>query len=686
MIRQLLKLDPRRTGPLDFALTAASTGLALFSLSMSIGSSSDAIVLIGLSTAGTLLSFILSRFAARSLIVKLDGLIYALVAVFAFIFREKLSSTLPDNLFVDRALVMAGALCWMLALGSFVTWRDATLLFQAVPSLALFGLVGCFDLFKDATFLFYIFLLCQATLMARAHGRMMMQQAEASGYSGVEHLNEGPWRWMAGPEWALASALAIVLVSMFGAPVIQDTAKTLGISGFVSVPKPAAKLPPIPSLFAQDKSGGVDVGRGPSTLTKQVLFRATMPWNYYLRCQGYYEYTGRGWQTYFDAFFGRPRETIKGRRLDTDTEPLAPQTKKVDFAIEEIGPLRPFLPVPGVAGEVSEPQDFARTFDGSLALRSDVKIMPKIVGSARELPTLLKPPDAAKNLDPAFDFLTDATRVPKSVSDLAKQVTAGARNDYEKAERIKAEIERRCKYNLNAVATPINTDPIEYFLFKSHEGYCDLFASSMVAMARSVGLPARYEVGYLPDPDTVDGYYIVKESDAHAWAEICFKDGGWITFDPSIGAVQVPDGKRGDSTEKSFASTPWFKYLALPLALLGIGLLGVRFVRNRKAGITRPSRRQEVGKVYGKFERVLQRGGHPRQLSQTPGEYLHANERRLGQLRERAREINHHFEEALYGTGEPSPEAVASLRKEVADFKSQVKQESGVNEVVSGRR
>lgn len=674
IIRKAFKLDPRRVGPLDFALTGLSTCLTLYTLCASIGSTGDAAILVVAAAVGMLVSFSFSRLAAKSMAVRMDGLLYSGLALSAYIFRDRLCDLLPDNFFTDRALQPAGFLCWMLVLCSYFTWRDFTLLFQSVPSLALFGLIGCFDIYKDATALFFIFLLCQATLMARAHGRMMMKRAEGSGYQGVENLRSGPWRWMAGPEWALASALVIVLVSLLGAPILQESAKNLGISGRLLPIRPASlKLPNTPAIFSQNHLGEVTIGRGPSTLTKTVLFRAQMNSNYYLRSEGYYEYTGHGWGTYFESFLGRPRETLHGKTLYRFADQLNPTPMTTDFSIQIIGVL-PFLPVPGQAINITEGTSFYRTFDGSLSLAANVKSLPLIRGTAT-IERYWKPPTTVPaDIDKEFNFLTDTSHIAPAVRDLALKVTQGARTDYEKAVKIQEEIEKRCRYNLNAGPTPSEEDPVEYFLFQSHEGYCDLFASAMVTMARSVGLPARYETGYLPDSETEDGYYVVKESDTHAWGEILFKDAGWVTFDATSGAAEVPDGKRGDSNDRPWYMALWVRATGIPIGVLLVGAFGWQFATRRKAGISARTQRQEAGRVYAKFESALTPlAGHPRRLSQTPGEYLHASERRLGDLRLHARELNHRFEEALFAREEPTEESVKNLRRQVAVFRSEVR-------------
>src|SRR5690606_28639518 len=63
--------------------------------------------------------------------------------------------------------------------------------------------------------------------------------------------------------------------------------------------------------------------------------------------------------------------------------------------------------------------------------------------------------------------------------------------------------------------------------------YCEQFAASMAIMARSLGIPARVAVGYMPGSNVGDNTWEVKVHDAHAWPELYFEGFGWIRFEPT---------------------------------------------------------------------------------------------------------------------------------------------------------
>jgi transglutaminase-like putative cysteine protease len=75
------------------------------------------------------------------------------------------------------------------------------------------------------------------------------------------------------------------------------------------------------------------------------------------------------------------------------------------------------------------------------------------------------------------------------------------------------------------------------FWFDKKEGFCEHIASSFVIAMRAVGVPARIVTGYQgAEQNTVDGYWVVRNSDAHAWAEIWLQGQGWLRYDPT-GAI-----------------------------------------------------------------------------------------------------------------------------------------------------
>jgi transglutaminase-like putative cysteine protease len=72
------------------------------------------------------------------------------------------------------------------------------------------------------------------------------------------------------------------------------------------------------------------------------------------------------------------------------------------------------------------------------------------------------------------------------------------------------------------------------FWFDRKQGFCEHIASSFVVLMRAMSIPARIVTGYQGgEPNGVDGYWTVRQSDAHAWAEVWLENRGWVRIDPT---------------------------------------------------------------------------------------------------------------------------------------------------------
>lgn len=124
------------------------------------------------------------------------------------------------------------------------------------------------------------------------------------------------------------------------------------------------------------------------------------------------------------------------------------------------------------------------------------------------------------------------------ISNLSTDITVDATNSFEKVILIQNYLSQNYTYNLNPPPIPDNTDFVEYFLFDSKEGYCTYYATAMVLMLRSIGIPARYVEGYLVQGEGTKLEEVYKrtvlDSDAHAWPEVYFDGVGWLPFEPTV--------------------------------------------------------------------------------------------------------------------------------------------------------
>lgn len=111
---------------------------------------------------------------------------------------------------------------------------------------------------------------------------------------------------------------------------------------------------------------------------------------------------------------------------------------------------------------------------------------------------------------------------------------------------------------------------IDDFLFRTQRGFCEHFASSFVVLMRAAGVPSRVVVGYQGGRfNRVENYWLIDQSDAHAWAEVWEDDIGWRRIDPTaaVAPERVEQGISGalDINERalvgegSFEAPEWLQ-------------------------------------------------------------------------------------------------------------------------------
>lgn len=77
-------------------------------------------------------------------------------------------------------------------------------------------------------------------------------------------------------------------------------------------------------------------------------------------------------------------------------------------------------------------------------------------------------------------------------------------------------------------------DEIDDFLFTSHRGFCEHYSSSFTVLMRAAGIPARVVAGYQGGhKNDLGDYYVIRQSEAHAWSEVWLAGRGWVRIDPT---------------------------------------------------------------------------------------------------------------------------------------------------------
>jgi transglutaminase-like putative cysteine protease len=232
---------------------------------------------------------------------------------------------------------------------------------------------------------------------------------------------------------------------------------------------------------------------------------------------------------------------------------------------------------------------------------------------------------------PAEVMQRDAETPPTTarVRQLAQQITANASTNYDKVLAIEAWLAANTKYSLNAPLSPANTDVVDHFVFDTHLGWCEQVASTLVVMLRSVGVPARVATGFVTGaPDSLNGTYVVREKDAHAWAEVYFAGVGWQGFDPT---ASVP--LAGDAA----ATSSWLGSARSLLPALGLltavaaAMCGAFMLVRRGTHRSRRPRPAWGATMLTRLERLGARAEVVHRPGQTVREFARALAVRLGE-------------------------------------------------------
>lgn len=344
---------------------------------------------------------------------------------------------------------------------------------------------------------------------------------------------DGTSHWVAdrrerGQRWLLGAGGGLAAVAVLLGTILGPNLPGAGSTGFID---PAA-------LRGDDTritvSPLVDIRTRLVQQSALEVFQVRSPEPAYWRLTSLDRFDGRIWRSsgsYSDA---------GGTLPDTFDEMVASSTFEQTFVISALAQI--WLPNayepraisiegaevrydPGSATLIVD-RDF-ETSDGlvyTVTSRSPRITAADLSGEAGEVPAEIR--ERFTQLDDDFS---------ERVRQLAQDITAGASTPYEQALALQDHL-RTFRYTLTANAGH-SDDHLEQFLFETQEGYCEQFAGSFAAMARSIGLPARVAVGFTQgDQDPNDpALYIVRGEHAHAWPEVFLAGAGWVAFEPTPG-------------------------------------------------------------------------------------------------------------------------------------------------------
>ncbi len=239
----------------------------------------------------------------------------------------------------------------------------------------------------------------------------------------------------------------------------------------------------------------------------------------------------------------------------------------------------------------------------------------------------------------------------RRVQALAERITAHDRTTDAKVQALIAWIGAHTHYSTDIPPLPPGADTVDEFLFGNRTGFCEQISTAMAVMLRSIGIPAREAVGYVPGSyNPITDLYEVRAKDAHAWVQVWFPRYGWQSFDPTA-VVPLANPSPG-LTLVHDAARALRRLPLVPLgAALAVAVLTALVIRRRRR---RPATWAIA--VARRMERAGNRAGRPRRPGETLTEYASALDAMGGDTSGTWAALAWLVEASAYGSEEPSDE------------------------------
>jgi transglutaminase-like putative cysteine protease len=271
-------------------------------------------------------------------------------------------------------------------------------------------------------------------------------------------------------------------------------------------------------------SSGLSDNMSPGSMSKlslsdAVAFRVTFNDKVPLRDQMYWrgpvlwDYDGMTWTRGRNATLRSP--TLSETSLPVDyAVTLEPHNKRWLFALDM--PLR-----------LSIPADLAPDFQ----LLSKAPVTARIRYNASSLLSY------RANMEEAPAQLQRALALPQGYNPKARRLALEWRaqnSDPEAVARTALTYFNQQGFEYTLEPPLLGLNGVDEFLFETRKGFCEHYAGSFVVLMRAAGIPARVVTGYQGgEYNDLGGYYIIRQADAHAWAEVWLRDRGWVRVDPT---------------------------------------------------------------------------------------------------------------------------------------------------------
>jgi transglutaminase-like putative cysteine protease len=235
------------------------------------------------------------------------------------------------------------------------------------------------------------------------------------------------------------------------------------------------------------------------------------------------------------------------------------------------------------------------------------------------------------------------------VKALAEKITARKTTTYAKVQALISWIGSHTHYSTDIPPLPPGADTVDEFLFGNRTGFCEQISTAMAVMLRSIGIPAREAVGYVPGSyNPLTDLYEVQGKDAHAWVQVWFAHYGWQSFDPTA-VVPLANPSPGATLFHDAGRA----LKRLPLIPLGV-VLALAALTSLVIGWRRRRPPTWAIAVSRRMERSGRRAGRPRRPGETISEYASALDEMAGDASGTWTALSRVVEASAYGDRPPS--------------------------------
>lgn len=519
----------------------------------------------------------ITSFLCRTYSVPLRALQFPALAAISVLIYALFSNSDAINLFIpaevtgDHQLVVQAVVVWIAVLHSFTLSTDASVLFACVPAMTALSIVSVHEPVPAVRYDFMLFIAVSTFLMIHENYlRTLSAQREGLTF-------RTPVLFGAQILLALGCiSFSLILGILLYFPVLKIGTK---ISQSVSAPgvfaQTASLLKHLSSSDQLSLQKRVALGQGPTTSTDTPLMSVhSSQGGFYWRGATYNQFSGHSFVKANDVsttLYGEAETYSDGTQennfiIPTGMDEVPPSDMKdsktviqyftvLGDRIDSLFGAGDILRVRITNTRLFLDEYNSITTAGDLPVKSVYRIQSVV---ACTNPTILRQAPQSLSSVP-FNIRNDCmqTVTDPASRKLALKICKGLTNNYDKAQAIKTYIASHCDYNLNAPACPADINAVDYFLFHSHQGYCDSFGAAMVMLCRYAGIPARMASGFITGDEKSQNVYTLRDRHLHIWAEVFFPGVGWVQFDATDGAKDIT----GQSQKKA-ERIPFLKWFS----------------------------------------------------------------------------------------------------------------------------